>query len=76
MCVTEGLKKMVDGEKTERCACTQKLLDMPRAAHPVKKSSLIKVTCADCGKVFWSDREKEYCFECEEKRSNKMEGTI
>ena len=39
-----------------------------KAAVPVKKSSLIKVACADCGKVFWTDGETEYCFDCEAKR--------
>jgi hypothetical protein len=50
------------------CGCTQRFSDMLRAAQPVKKSSLVKVTCADCGKVFWSNLEKEYCFDCEAKK--------
>ncbi|UCH32453.1 MAG: hypothetical protein JSV05_03490 [Candidatus Bathyarchaeota archaeon] len=59
---------MNDGETAKGCACTQKLSDLLRAAQPVKKSSLMKATCADCGKVFCSDRETEYCFDCETKR--------
>jgi|GEM_PF-3105779 len=42
---------MSEGKTTKGCACTQKLSDLLRAPQPVKKSSLKKVTCADCGKV-------------------------
>ena len=59
---------MSEGKTAKGCACTQKLSDLLRASQPVKKSSLKKVTCADCGKVFGSDRETEYCFDCEAKR--------
>lgn len=44
---------MVKDDATKKsCVCTQRLTDMLRAAQPVKKSSLMKVTCAHCGKVF------------------------
>jgi len=64
------VKEMVEGETMKgcTCGCTQKFLDLRRAGQTVKKSSLIKVTCADCGKVFWANLEKEYCFDCEEKK--------
>ena len=60
-------------EKKENvlCPCTQKLMDMRRAAKPTKKSSLIKLTCADCGKVYWSDIEKKYCYTCEPKHDKR-----
>jgi hypothetical protein len=61
------VEEMNEDETAKKCACTQKLSDLLRAAQPVKKSSLIEVTGADCGKVFWSDRETEYCFDCEAK---------
>ena len=66
----ERLKEMVEGETTKGCpcGCTQRFSDLLRAERPVKKSSLIKVTCVDCGKVFWSNLEKEYCFDCEAKK--------
>jgi len=68
MRVPRRLKEMAESETTKGCpcGCTQRFLDMLRG-QPVKKSSLIKVTCADCGKVFWSNLEKEYCFDCEAK---------
>ena len=61
---------MVEGETMKgcTCGCAQKFLDLCRVGQTVKKSSLIKVTCADCGKVFWANLEKEYCFDCEEKK--------
>ncbi len=55
------------------CACTQKLLDIRLAAQSAKKASLIKLTCADCGKVYWSNAEKKYCYNCEPKHV-KMKG--
>jgi len=59
---------MVKDDATKKsCVCTQRLTDMLRAAQPVKKSSLMKVTCVHCGKVFRTDSEREYCFDCEEK---------
>lgn len=59
---------MVKDEPTRKeCACTQRL-DLLCAAQPAKESSLIKVTCADCGKVFWTNTKREYCFNCEVKR--------
>jgi len=62
------VEEMNEGETVKECACSQKLSNLLFAAHPTKKSSLMKVTCADCGKVFWSDRETQYCFDCEAKR--------
>ena len=66
----ERLKEMVESEKMKGCACgcTQRFSDLLRAERPVKKSSLIKVTCVDCGKVSWSNLEKEHCFNCEAKK--------
>jgi hypothetical protein len=55
---------MDNNKKEKDCACTQKLLDLARAAHTVKKSSLMKVTCVDCKKVFWSNVEMKSCFDC------------
>ncbi|MFP3984758.1 MAG: hypothetical protein ACLFU9_02150 [Candidatus Bathyarchaeia archaeon] len=60
---------MVKDDSTQKeCACTQRLRDLLRAAQPAKGSSLIKVTCADCGKAFWANSERKYCFDCEIKR--------
>ena len=31
---------------------------------PENKGWLIKLTCKKCKKVYWSDKEKDYCFDC------------
>jgi hypothetical protein len=53
------------------CECTQRFSDLLRAAQPIKKSSLIKVTCANCERGFWTNFEKQYCFNCEAKKRKK-----
>jgi len=60
----------VEGEPTKGCpcGCTQKFSDLLRAAQPNKKTSLIRVFCSSCGRVFLSNFEKEYCFDCEVKK--------
>ncbi|MDH4221589.1 MAG: hypothetical protein OEY39_05950 [Candidatus Bathyarchaeota archaeon] len=52
-------------EDKDSCACTQKLIDVLRAAKP-KKGLLKKVTCAKCGKVFWTNMDGNLCFDCGE----------
>ena len=49
------------------CACTQGLRDLLRA-YTAKKDSLKKVACAGCGKVFRTNFETEYCFDCNAKK--------
>jgi len=59
---------MVEEEPSKKeCACTQRLRDLLRATPP-KESILVKVTCANCRKVFWTNPERKYCFDCEVKR--------
>jgi len=54
-------------EKTEECSCMAYLREQARSIK--KKSSLIRVTCRECGLEFLSSREKDYCFDCEKKRN-------
>lgn len=61
-------ENMVKDKTTEGCACTQNLLDMLRAAQTAKKTSLTKITCSDCGKVFCSNADRKLCFDCEAKK--------
>lgn len=59
-----------DGERPVPCACvTDPFLSLPPELRPrpKKKSSLHQVTCRGCGLVFWTNRETEYCMECEKK---------
>jgi len=46
------------------CACVQAFRDMMRAAPP-KKDWLRKTTCPRCKKEFWTNRDTDYCFDCE-----------
>ncbi len=50
----------------EPCTCLYYLQE--QAKRIKKESSLYRVKCKGCGREFLSNTEKEYCFECEEKR--------
>ena len=57
---------MSEKNSDKPCACLQNFADMMRAAVP-KNDPLKKIICAGCGKTFWTNSEREYCFDCEEK---------
>ncbi|MFN3762681.1 MAG: hypothetical protein ACK4WK_05690 [Anaerolineae bacterium] len=60
-----------EGEKSPvQCACVSDpfaLLPPEMRPRSQKKSSLRKATCPGCGLVFWTNRETDYCMECEKK---------
>jgi hypothetical protein len=58
---------MSKDETQKGCACTQGLQDLLRAASP-KNDLLRKFTCAGCGKVFWTNSDSDYCFDCQAKK--------
>ncbi|MDQ1279075.1 MAG: hypothetical protein QG670_335 [Thermoproteota archaeon] len=60
---------MPENETPKECACTQNLRDLLRAAAP-KNNPLRKVTCINCGKIFWTNSDKDYCFNCQDKKKN------
>lgn len=67
---------MSGSKKTKGCACTQGLRDLLRARTP-KKDSLRRIVCDGCGKVFMSNIDKEYCFDCEAKKEEiSVEGIV
>jgi len=53
--------------------CHKKAISFPRAhtaLTPVKpgdKGLLRKTTCIKCGKTFWTNRENDFCMDCESK---------
>jgi hypothetical protein len=49
------------------CACLYYLQEQTRMTK--KEQSLFKLTCKGCGITFSSNVEKDYCFDCEKKRS-------
>ncbi len=58
---------MTEKEPQKECACTQNFKDLLRAASP-KNDLLRKTTCLGCGKVFWTNSDKDYCFDCSDKK--------
>jgi len=40
-----------------KCSCSLDIVD--------KRSKLKSVTCKECGKIFKTNRNTEYCFKCE-----------
>lgn len=58
---------MSEDETPKNCPCMQNTQDMVRAAN--QKNNLLKeVTCQGCGKIFWTNLIKEYCFDCQAKK--------
>jgi len=57
-----------DEPNLKACACATRTADLLRAA-PVKRDWLRKTTCPFCKKVFWTNRDTDYCFDCEPKAS-------
>ena len=53
--------------------CPKKAITFPQRisivpkAKPKDKGLLHKVKCIKCGKVFWTNRDTNLCFECEAK---------
>jgi len=53
----------------EPCPCMRDpFASLPPGLKPrsvEKESSLRKVTCPTCGKVYWTNRKVDICFDCE-----------
>jgi len=66
--------KCVNGCTACEPICHKKAISFPKpdfASTPIKsgdKGLLRKTTCKKCGKVFWTNRNIDLCFECEGKR--------
>jgi len=60
---------MSKNETQKGCACTQNFQDLLRAAAP-KNDLLRKVTCSGCDKVFWTNSDSNYCFDCKAKENS------
>ena len=57
-------------QEPKSCTCTQGLRDLMRAAPP-KRDWLRKTACPACKKEYWTNRESDYCFDCEYATSSK-----
>ncbi len=58
-------------EKPVQCACIQDpFAALPPELRPRQRSwtdGLRKVTCPGCGRQYWTNRETDYCMDCEKK---------
>jgi len=57
-------------QKPPQCACIKDpFAVLPPEMRPrsQKKSNLRQVACLGCGLVFWTNRETNYCLDCEKK---------
>lgn len=57
-------------KESPRCSCGDPWRDLPPELRPkVKKpSSLREAKCPGCGRRFWTNRETDYCFDCEKQQ--------
>jgi len=53
-----------DEPDLKACACASRTTDLLRATHE-KRDWLRKTTCPECKKEYWTNRETDYCFDCE-----------
>ncbi len=53
------------------CSCGDPWRDLPPELRPKQKKEglLRRVSCRGCGRLFWTNRETDYCFDCEKQRS-------
>ena len=57
-----------DEPNLKACACASRTADLLRATR-AKRDWLRKTTCPACKKECWTNRETDYCFDCESHRS-------
>jgi hypothetical protein len=53
-----------DEPNLKACACASRTVDLLRATR-LKRDWLRKATCPSCKKEYWTNRETDYCFNCE-----------
>jgi len=53
-----------DEENPRTCACVVRHSDL-MCAPPAKKDWLRKTTCPRCRKVYWTDKNTDYCMNCQ-----------
>ena len=54
--VDKEFEAKLKGKMGWKCSCSLDIVD--------KKTELKQVTCKGCGKVFKTNRDTEYCFDC------------
>ncbi|MGF7117080.1 hypothetical protein [Methanobacterium oryzae] len=59
MDIDKEFEAQLKGKMGWKCSCSLDIVD--------KESTLRTVTCKNCGKVFKTNRNTEFCFKCENK---------
>ncbi|MBS7616399.1 hypothetical protein KEJ45_04300 [Candidatus Bathyarchaeota archaeon] len=62
---------MEDLEKRQQCSCAQAAADLLKSVSPVKEGMLQEVKCKRCGKIFLTNFDTEYCYDCRRKQQQR-----
>ncbi len=57
--IDKEFEALLKGKMGWKCSCSLDIID--------KESTLKSVTCKNCGKVFKTNRDTDFCFKCENK---------
>lgn len=55
----KAFEQKLKGKMGWKCSCSLDIVD--------KDTSLREIRCKNCGKIFKTNREVDYCFDCEKK---------
>jgi hypothetical protein len=58
--VDKAFEQELKGKMGWKCSCSLDIVD--------KESSLREIRCKGCGKIFKTNRDADYCFDCERKK--------
>ncbi len=56
----KAFEQKLKGKMGWKCSCSLDIVD--------KTCSLKQISCKGCGKTFKTNRDTEYCFDCEKKQ--------
>ncbi|PKL66577.1 MAG: hypothetical protein CVV28_09235 [Methanobacteriales archaeon HGW-Methanobacteriales-1] len=56
----KAFEQELKGKMGWKCSCSLDIVE--------KESNLREIVCKGCGKVFKTNSDSEYCFDCEKKR--------
>ena len=56
----KAFEQALKGKMGWKCSCSLEIID--------KESSLHNVQCKSCGKTFKTNKDTDFCFDCEKKK--------
>jgi len=59
----------------QKCACVSNKIDLLRA-YTRKEVDLRKARCPSCGKEYWTNRDTDYCLDCDKKPTTMCEQLV